>query len=103
MPLSFRAGLHVTLIGGFALLSLVIAAQVLLGHGGYPEIVRGWPVSALVLCACMSATILARALMELDRARSFGWMGLAAGLYLVGTIAWARYVSPNVLRPRRPE
>lgn len=103
MPLSYRAGLHITLIGGFATLSLAIAAQVLLGHGDYPEIVRGWPASALVLCVCMSGALLARVLMELDQVRSFGWLGLAAGLFLAGTIAWARYVGPGIFQPRRGE
>lgn len=103
MPMSFRAGLHITLIGGFATLSLAIAAQVLLGHGDYPELIRGWPMSALVLCVCMSGALAARVLMELDRVRSFGWLGLAAGLFLVATIAWARYVSPGVFHPRRSE
>lgn len=103
MPLSYRAGLHITFIGGFATLSLAIAAQVLLGHGDYPELVRGWPVAALVLCVCMSGALLARVLMELDRPRSFGWLGLAAGLFLLATIAWGRYVGPGILRPRRPE
>jgi len=103
LPLSFRAGLHIVLIGGFATLSMAIAAQVLLGHGDYPELVRGWPASALVLCACMSGALLARILMELDRVRSFGWLGLAAGLFLAGTIAWARYVGPGIFHPRRPE
>ena len=103
MPMTFRAGLHVTLIGGFATLSLAIAAQVLLGHGDYPELVRGWPASALVLCVCMSGALVARVLMEWDRARSFGWLGVASGLFLLGTIAWARYVGPGVVRPRRSE
>ncbi len=101
MPLNYRAALHVTLIGGFATLSLAIAAQVLLGHGDYPELVRGWPRSALVMCVCMSGALAGRLLVELDRVRSFAWLGLAAGLFLAATIAWARYVAPGVLRPRR--
>ncbi|HJO03879.1 MAG TPA: NnrS family protein [Acidobacteriota bacterium] len=100
LPLSYRAGLHISLIGGLAMLGLAVSAQVLLGHGGYTEFVRGWPLSALLLCACMTAALLTRVLMELDPANNFWWMGWAAGLFLMATIAWACYVGRGILRPR---
>jgi hypothetical protein len=101
LPMSYRAGLHVSLIGGFALLGLSISAQVLLGHGHYPELIRGWPISAIVLASCMTLAIGARMLMEFDAVRSTFWMGAAATLFLAATLAWFRYTGPGIMRPRR--
>jgi len=42
-PLAFKAGLHVSFIGGFALMTLAVSTQVTLGHGGYSELLTGWP------------------------------------------------------------
>src|SRR6185436_15690429 len=36
-PLQYKAGLHVTFIGGFALLAMSVGAHVILGHGDFKE------------------------------------------------------------------
>ncbi len=99
-PERFRAGLHVALVGGFALLALSISAQVILGHGGYRDRLFGRSLPLAAMGVLMVGAITARVTMEIDRANTFLWMGIAAALFLAATVAWAWAVAPGLVRPR---
>jgi len=96
-PTQFRAGLHVTFIAGFALLSLMLSTQVTLGHAGRSDLMlgRSWQVAAIGSLAGL-ATI-ARAAMDFDPQRFLLWMAIAAGLFLAATLTWAFYLAPKLL------
>jgi uncharacterized protein involved in response to NO len=85
----FKAGLHVTFIGGFALLTLAVSTQVSLGHGGFGDLLKGRPARLTAMAAALLLAIVPRALMEVDPDRYFLWMGIAAALFLTATIAWS--------------
>jgi uncharacterized protein involved in response to NO len=95
-----KAGLHVVFIGGFALLTLTVSAQVSLGHGGRGHLLASKPLRLISVAGFLFAALGARVMMEADPDRYFHWMGCAAALFLAATIAWAALVAP-ALRPAR--
>lgn len=92
-PGELRAGLHVTFIGGFALLGLTIGAHVTLSHTGRAAIAQGRPWEVPLMGALMASALVFRGLMELDPRRYFLWMALAAASFLLATLAWLLLVT----------
>ncbi len=99
-PEAFRVGLHVSLIGGFSLLTLSVSTQVVLGHGGRSDLMLGKPPQVVWLASLALLAIVPRALMEIDPRRYFLWMGLAAFLFLAALLVWGVFLAP-LLAPRR--
>lgn len=85
---NYKAGLHVTFIGGFSLLTLAVSAQVTLGHGGFGSLLAQSPRRLMAVAAAMLLALVARVLMEADAERYFFWMGTASTLFLGATAAW---------------
>lgn len=101
-PSAQRAGLHVTFILGFALLSLAIGSQVSFGHAGRRDEVLGRPVSVVVMAALMVVAAIARAAMELQPAHYRIWMSIAAVMFLAALLVWSAWVAPTWLPRRGP-
>lgn len=95
-----RAALHVTFVGGFALLALAVGTQVTLGHSGHRDVMLGRPWQVWVIGVLMGTAILARGLMQVDPARYFLWMGLASGAFLAATVVWMVFLLPKMVWPR---
>lgn len=95
-PEHYRAGLHFTFIGGFALLALMVSTQVTLGHGGHPDLLRGKPWQVPAITVLMLAAVIPRAAMEFDPQRFFLWMEVAAVLFLAATATWAAFLLPKL-------
>ena len=95
-----KAGLHVVFIGCFALLALCISVHVVLTHGGAPLPLdaRPWPVA--LLGALLLAALGLRALVNLDPAHVYRWLGAAAASFLAATVVWALFLL-CALRSRR--
>lgn len=93
-----KAGLHVTFIGGLAMLTLAVSTLVTLAHGGQEALTTGrtWVVP-IIAAGCLLA-IGARIAMEYDRDRYFEWMAFAAAAFLGATLAWTVYVVPKLRR-----
>jgi len=96
-------GLHVSFIGGFALLSLAVSTQVALGHGGYREILLGKPLQMLWMTTLVGSAAAARWMMESYPADRVRWMGWATALFLLATVLWLRLVAPGLLVPRNTD
>jgi uncharacterized protein involved in response to NO len=92
------AGLHVTFIGGFALLALLISTQVTLGHGGFVDLRLGRPWIVPALTLVMLTAIGFRTAMELDPRRFFVWMAAGAFSFLCGALMWMLFVLPKLFR-----
>jgi uncharacterized protein involved in response to NO len=94
---------HVTFIGGFSLLSFVVATHVIASHGGHVEVLSGrpWPVAAfgVLFLVAMSTRVTA------DLAPDAYWVhvGGAAGAWLLALAAWLAYLLPKVLSVPPPE
>ncbi len=95
-PEHYRAGLHLTFIGGFALLGLMVSTQVTLGHGGYSNLMLGKPWQVPAITALMLAAVIPRAAMEFDPQRFFLWMEVAAALFLAATATWVVFLIPKL-------
>jgi uncharacterized protein involved in response to NO len=93
-----KAGLHVTFIGGLAMLTLAVSTLVTLAHGGQEALTTGRPWVVPVIAAGCLLAIGARIAMEYDRDRYFEWMTVAAAAFLGGTLAWTVYVVPKLRR-----
>jgi uncharacterized protein involved in response to NO len=102
-PAAFKAGLHVSFIGGFALMTLAVSTQVTLGHGGYSDLVTGRPWQVAAIAALIGAAVIPRALMDLDPAHFYLWMALASGSFLSGLMVWAVFLIPKMLAPKHAE
>ena len=91
------AALHVTFIGGFALLSFAVAAHVIASHGGFAGIVAGrpwavWGFGALFLLSMatrVSADFLPKAYMD-----HLGW---ASVTWMLALLLWAAFLVPKAL------
>jgi uncharacterized protein involved in response to NO len=99
-PAAFKAGLHVSFIGGFALMTLAVSTQVTLGHGGYSQLVTGRPWQIAAIAGLVGAAVIPRALMDLDPAHFYLWMALASGSFLCGIAGWAAFLLPKMLAPK---
>jgi uncharacterized protein involved in response to NO len=105
-PDQFRAGLHVTFIGGFALLALAVSTQVTLGHGGRSDLMLGRPRPVLAIAALVLLAAGARVTMAFDPERTLLWMAVAASFFLGATAVWGAFLLPTMARrawPRGPE
>jgi uncharacterized protein involved in response to NO len=87
-----KAGLHVTFIGGFALLAFCISVHVVLSHGGADALLKERPWQVAAIGALLLAALVLRALVNLDPAHVYPWMGAAAAAFLAATVAWAALV-----------
>ncbi|MBC8292450.1 MAG: NnrS family protein [Proteobacteria bacterium] len=97
-PAHRAAMLHVVFLAGFAMLALAVASQVVFGHGGRPGELAGNP-PMLVVTACGLALALAgRVMVSVDPAHFVAWLGLAAGAFLVGSLAWAAWTFPLIAK-----
>jgi uncharacterized protein involved in response to NO len=99
-PAAYKAGLHVVFIGGFALMTLAVSTQVTLGHGGYSDLVTGWPWQVATIATLVGAAVVPRAMMDLDPPRFYMWMALASALFLSGLLVWALFLIPKMLAPK---
>jgi len=93
------AALHLTFIGGFALLAFAVATHVALGHLGLEAIRDGRPLVVIVVAATFGLATLARVAADASGAY-FVHLGWAAGLWLLGSAAWLAVVGPKLLRRR---
>jgi uncharacterized protein involved in response to NO len=101
-PLALKAWLHVAFIGGFALLVVAVSTQVTLGHSGRADLLASNPWQIATIAALVGGAIVPRVLMDLDPARFFIWMAVAAALFLSGLAVWAVYLVPWMARPKPP-
>jgi len=96
-PAYWSAGLHLSFVAGFALLTLGVGAQVVLGHGGYREMMLGRPWQLTLMGGLVAAAAVARTLMEFDRSHYYFWMGVASGCFIGATAVWLAFLLPKMI------
>jgi uncharacterized protein involved in response to NO len=101
-PDRYRGGLHVTFIGGFALLALAVSTQVTLGHGGRSDLMLGKPRPVLAMAALVLLAAAARVALQFDPERTLWWMAIAATLFLAATVVWGAFLLPKMARRLAP-
>lgn len=94
----YRVGLlHLTLVGGFALITFVVATEVVFGHSGNLARLKGrnrWLLVAVGLMLVGMATRISGDIWPQVLVSHYIYGAL---LWIAGVLLWAVYVLPNVL------
>lgn len=93
-PVNRVAVLHLTLVGGFALLTFGVATRVVFGHSGNHPRPNRWLWVAVGLMMLGMATRISGDFFPQVRVSHYNY---GAGAWIMGTIVWAIYVLPKVL------
>jgi uncharacterized protein involved in response to NO len=99
VPLHEIGALHLTYIGGFALLIFAIGAQVISSHGGYPGLWsehKAWAKLTLILVA--SSAVL-RAIASLFPSYYFSFLAISAICLDIAFLLWGLKLFKHLLRP----
>jgi uncharacterized protein involved in response to NO len=95
---AYRVGLlHLTLVGGFAVITFVVATRVVFGHSGNLALLRGrnrWLLVAIGLMLFGMATRISGDFWPKVLASHYSY---GAVLWIAGVLLWAVYVLPKVL------
>jgi uncharacterized protein involved in response to NO len=101
LPDHAKAALHVTFIGGLALLAMAVGAQVTLGHGGYDALLVGRPRAVVIIGALVAVAVVARLAMAWWP-EVYRWaMLVASAAFLAATAAWTAFLGPKLLARAR--
>lgn len=98
MPAQRIGALHVTFIGGFALLSFAVAMHVIASHGGAAGVVKGRPVLAWAFGLLFLVAMATRVSADFLPKSYLAHLGWAAALWMLGLLAWAVLLVPIALR-----
>jgi uncharacterized protein involved in response to NO len=96
-PAHEQAALHVSFIGGFALMALSVAYHVALAHGGRPGLLSRRPRRVAAMGVLLLVALVLRAIAELHPGRAELLLGIAAAVFLAGTLCWGTLVLPRLL------
>lgn len=95
---AYRVGLlHLTLVGGFAVITFVVATRVVFGHSGNGALLKGrnrWLLIAIGLMLLGMATRISGDFWPKVLASHYTY---GAVLWIAGVLLWAVYVLPKVL------
>lgn len=97
LPLGRVAFLHVTFIGGLALLCLAISIHVGLLHTGREHLAEGRPVLVGLAGGLMLAAAAARTFADFAAARYPAALALAALCWLASCLLWGAFMVPKLL------
>ena len=96
---AFRVSLlHLTLIGGFAVITFTVATRVVFGHSGNLEKLRGrnwWLLVAVALMLLGMATRISGDFWPKITVSHYSW---GAVIWIAGVLVWSCFVLPKVFR-----
>ena len=90
------ASMHITFIGGFGLMTLMIASRVIAAHCGFESL---WDSNARVFRVVgitFVAALVTRVAADLYPDHYFGFLHIGAGFWLVGALAWGLIFIPKL-------
>jgi uncharacterized protein involved in response to NO len=96
-PIYRIALLHLTLIGGFAVITFVVATRVVFGHSGNIELVKKRNRWLLIAIGIMLFAMVTRISGDFWPKIMASHYSYGAILWVMGVIIWAAYVLPKVL------
>ena len=82
------AVLHITFIGGFGLMTLVIANRVIVAHCNFDELWEKNSWTAVLFGLASLLALFARLAADLHPSYYFGWLHVGAGFWLLGAVIW---------------
>ena len=96
---NIQPGLHVTFVAGFALMALSVGLHVTFAHGGRQDLVLGRPWQVAVFGVLVLFATVLRTMVNLDPANRNLWIGVSAGVFLIGTVFWLWTVVATTVAP----
>jgi len=96
-PQYYQAGLHVTFIGGFALMTFSVALHVTLAHGGEPKLTRARLPSVALFGTLLLTAAMLRVLVLYDPARLQLWLTASSAVFLAATAVWGALAVPRLV------
>ena len=91
-PAQQVAMLHLTFVGGFALLTLAVGNHVLVAHSGQMPLLTSSPWRLGLFGGALGLAALTRMVALLWPAQYLALLGVAAGLFLVGVGSWGAWI-----------
>jgi uncharacterized protein involved in response to NO len=88
--------LHITHVGGLALLIVAVTLHVTLMHGGRERVADRWPVPVVVAVTCLLAAAGLRATLESFGATYTDAMSLAGALWVAAVLLWGGFLLRNL-------
>lgn len=95
--------LHVTFIGGFGLMMLVMGVRVVSSHGGFDSFWSGARAFHYVIAVATAGAVAVRVIAPVFPALYLPLLALAAFLWNIALLAWAVMMLPQVRSSCRPE
>ena len=94
----YRVGLlHLTLVGGFAVITFVVATRVVFGHSGNIHLLKGRNRWLLIAAGAMLFGMATRISGDIWPKVMISHYNYGAILWIIGVLVWAAYVLPKVL------
>jgi len=90
--------LHITHVGGLALLVVAVTVHVTLLHGGRERLAARWPIPVVAAVICLLAAAALRATLEGFGAGYTDAMSLAGALWLAAVVVWGGFLLRNLRR-----
>jgi uncharacterized protein involved in response to NO len=90
--------LHFTLVGGFAIITFVVATRVVFGHSGQLDRLKGrnpWLLAAIALMLLGMATRISADFLPKVLASHYIYGAVS---WIAGLLLWAAFVLPKVVR-----
>ncbi|HCV22805.1 MAG TPA: hypothetical protein DGN59_05045 [Candidatus Latescibacteria bacterium] len=99
-PQHALAALHLSFVGGFGLMTIIVATRVVTGHCDAERLWVGnhWPVSLPALLIALAVPV--RLAADIAPLYYFQILAVAGSLWLAGLVLWGLYFVP-LLRPSR--
>jgi uncharacterized protein involved in response to NO len=96
VPDTNNASLHLVFVGGFGLMTFVIATRVTVGHGGFEALWEGNRSATIVPLALIALSTPARLAADAMPALYFELLAAAGALWLAGVAAWGLVFVPKL-------
>ena len=93
------AVLHLTLVGGFAVITLVVATRVIFGHSGNGRLLKLRSRWLTIAVSLMMLGMITRVTGDFLPEGLTSHYSYGAALWIVAVLLWSVYVLPKVLRP----
>lgn len=93
------AALHVLFIGGYGLVTLVVATRVILGHSGYEHLFPTRMPFIAVIAVCFMLAMVCRVVSEAFPEHFFALLATGSLLWMGGSVVWACVLLPKLFFP----
>ena len=95
--------LHILFIGGFSLITFVVATRVVFGHSGFEHLFNSRMLFVGLLTLCIVGGVIFRVAADFHPEKFFSLLNVASLLWMTGSLVWAVMVFPKIIFPRPEE